>query len=169
MHKMFISLTLTYLALTLAACRGDSTGTAPPGLTPGLLASRYEGDDFSWEAPENLGAQVNTAAGETGPTLFDDDAAGTIMLYFASNRPGGPGGNDIYSSAQLADGTFAPAALVPELSSPLDDAAPVVRRDGLEMLLSSTRLGALGGQDIWVATRARTSDPWSTPADLGPL
>src|SRR3989454_12066510 len=28
--------------------------------------------------------------------------------------------------------------------------------------------GGVGGQDLWVATRATTADPWSTPVNLGP-
>ena len=30
------------------------------------------------------------------------------------------------------------------------------------------RPGGVGGQDLWVATRATTADPWSTPVNLGP-
>src|SRR2546430_5742213 len=105
-------------------------------------------------------------------TRFDCDWSSDVCssdLYFASDRPGGLGGTDIYAAAQLVDGTFGPAVLIPELSSPSDDVAPAVRRDGLEVFIASTRLGGLGEQDIWVATRATTSDPWSPAADLGPL
>ena len=128
---------------------------------------RDKRDDSGWEAPVNLGAAINTSASETGPEYFEDERSGTATLYFTSNRPGGPGGNDIYASTVLPDGTFAPPVLVAELSSPADDQGPTIRRDGLEMLLASNRPGTLGGMDIWVATRASTSDPWSTPVNLG--
>lgn len=39
--------------------------------------------------------------------------------------------------------------------------------DGLEVVFSSNRSGTLGAQDIWVATRASLSSPWSAPANLG--
>ena len=39
-------------------------------------------------------------------------------MYFASNRPGGLGGNDIYASTELDDGSFGPPVLVSELSGP---------------------------------------------------
>jgi WD40-like Beta Propeller Repeat len=43
-------------------------------------------------------------------------------------------------------------------------------RDGLELYFYSARSdlpGAQGGNDIYVATRAAASDPWSTPINLG--
>jgi Tol biopolymer transport system component len=33
----------------------------------------------------------------------------------------------------------------------------------------SLRTGGSGTQDLWTATRQSVSDPWSTPANLGPL
>ena len=40
-------------------------------------------------------------------------------------------------------------------------------RPGLEMFLTSDRPGTLGGLDLWVSTRATTTDPWSAPINLG--
>jgi hypothetical protein len=37
------------------------------------------------------------------------------------------------------------------------------------MFLASDRPGTLGAIDLWVATRAKTSDPWSAPVNLGPV
>jgi Tol biopolymer transport system component len=130
---------------------------------------RDKRDNFDWETAVNLGSGVNTGANEVGPALFEDDEAGTIVLYFASNRPGGLGGNDIYASRRLADGTFSAPVRVVELSSASDDNAPGIRRDGLEVFITSDRSGTLGGTDLWVATRAGTSEQWSTPVNLGPM
>lgn len=45
-----------------------------------------------------------------------------------------------------------------------------IRRDGLEIFLASDRPGPTPVPfDLWVATRASTSDPWSTPVNLGPV
>jgi Tol biopolymer transport system component len=136
-----------------------------------LYASRRRDkqDDFGWEAPVNLGSAVNTAAGEhSSVARFEDDATGIAILYFASNRAGGLGAYDIYASTQLPDGTLGPAVLVEELSTVAGDRDPAIRRDGLEMFLASNRPGTHGGLDLWVATRASTADPWSTPVNLGP-
>ena len=67
-----------------------------------------------------------------------------------------------------ADGNFGAPEIVAELSSVADDQVPAIRRDGLEIFFASNRFGTFGETDIWVATRASTSDPWSTPQNLGP-
>jgi hypothetical protein len=133
-------------------------------------------DDFAWEDPENLGNGVNSPSNEGGPAPFEDDATGTTTLYFISNRPGGMGGPDIYASTLQPDEAFGPAVLVEELSSPFGDIVPTIRRDGLEMLITSNRPGSLPfpppfagrSNDVWVSTRTTTADPWSTPTTLGP-
>ena len=136
-----------------------------------------ERDDFGWQVPRNVGEGVNTAANEAGPFVFEDETTDTITLYFDSNRPEGLGpytedvvhnGNDIYTSVLEADGTFGPAALVEELSTVQADRKPTIRRDGLELILTSDRSGGLGIIDLWVSTRESTRDPWSTPINMGP-
>jgi hypothetical protein len=124
-------------------------------------------DDLGWQPAVNLGSGVNTAANERGPSLFNDDATETTTLYFSSTRSGGVGGEDIYASSLQPDGTFAPPVNVLELNSVSGDSNPAIRRDGLEMFLGSARTGQLGGTDLWVSTRPSTSDPWSTPVNLG--
>lgn len=46
----------------------------------------------SWSVPGNLGANVNTADGETRPSVSWDGTS----LVFGSTRPGGEGSSDIY-------------------------------------------------------------------------
>jgi len=130
---------------------------------------RDKRDDFGWEPAENLGCVVNSPFDDNGPTIFEDDATGITTLYFNSPRPGGLGDVDIYASTLQADGTFGPGVLVPELSSPFRDTRVAIRRDGLEIFLSTGRPGGVGSEDIWVATRATTLDPWSPPVPLGPV
>jgi len=89
------------------------------------------------------------------------------LLFFNSNRTGGPGGTDIYVSARRPDGSFGAAELVEELSSPFQDLRAVVRSDGLETFLFSDRPGTLGDYDLWVSTRNSVSDPWTPPVNLG--
>lgn len=125
-------------------------------------------NDFAWSPAQNLGSNVNTSANELRAAQFEDDLTGVITLYFASNRAGGPGADDIYVATLLPDETFGPPVLVEELSSPFADLQPAIRRDGLEIVLSSSRPGTLGMLDFWVSTRASTSDPWSVPVHLGP-
>jgi hypothetical protein len=135
-------------------------------------------DDQGWSPPMNLGASVNSVAADVGPAYVEDEAGRTV-LYFTSNRPAPPGFGtaDIYRSVLGADGSFGPATLVPELSSPSGDARPAIRADGLELVLHSNRVGPppcapdsprpSGLQDLWVSTRASVADPWSCPVNLG--
>jgi len=117
-----------------------------------------------WSEPERLACAPegpNTALDEQGPSYFE--AGGEGYLYFSSSSAAVPG--DIYASRETADGSFGPASPVAELNSTGNDIQPNVRKDGLEVVFSSP--GANGGQDIYAATRDSTSEPWSTPVNLG--
>ena len=143
------------------------------GLADLYVARRHDKrDDLSWGPAENIGCVVNGPANDNGPTYFEDETTGITTLYFTSTRLGGPGDYDIYASTSVGDdGEFGPAVLVPELSATGRDTRTAIRRDGLEMFLSSDgagRVGGIGSQDVWVSTRATTLDPWSTPVNLGP-
>jgi Tol biopolymer transport system component len=71
-------------------------------------------------------------------------------------------------SGKAKGARFGPAAAASVLNDPAaNDIQPNVRADGLEVVFSSNRSGTLGSQDIWAATRARISDPWSAPVNLG--
>jgi hypothetical protein len=130
-------------------------------------------DDFGWQTPVNLGSGINSAATDAGPSFLErGDRWPTPpvipQLYIASNRPGGPGGLDLYVGS-VPGGWAGPPALVTELSSPQADLTPTVRRDGLEIIFASGRTGAMGGFDLWHAFRKSVREPWSTPTNLGPL
>lgn len=129
-------------------------------------------DDFGWQQPINLGPSINTSASEADPIYFVDPTAGEATLYFISNRLGvsnGKGGFlfDIYQSTRNEDGSFQPAVLNHELSSPYDDRRETIRRDGLLLIFTSDRPGGMGGLDLWVSRRRSTHDPWGVPVNLG--
>jgi Tol biopolymer transport system component len=125
-------------------------------------------DAFDWQPAVNLGSGVNSAAGENAPSYFENDGdGGAPQLFFASDRAGTLGGLDIYRSEGALDGSFGPPSNVGELNSSGGDSRPSVAHDGLEIFLQSNRLGTLGGADLWTATRQATTDPWSSPVNLG--
>jgi hypothetical protein len=126
-------------------------------------------DDFAWEQPVNAGPGINGPSEDAGAGYLENEEAGTPRLHFASDRPGGAGRSDIYVSAQAADGSWEPAVLVPELSSPANDQRPHVRFDGLELFVFSNRPGGFGLNDLWVSTRQTTLDAWSAPVNLGAM
>ena len=163
----------------------DANGVLPFGLNDIYVAHRQnKRQDLGpggWQDAVNVGAGVNTSFGDAGPFVFEDESTGVTTMYFTSSRPG-LGGNDIYTSTLQADGTFGPAQLVFEVSSPYNDQHPSISRDGLEMYFMSDRPGSTPNPDsgvsgppgepsldIWVSTRASTSDPWGAPQNLDVL
>ena len=116
-----------------------------------------------WREPTHLACAPegpNSALDEQGPSLVEVD--GAPQLYFSRSSATVPG--DVFVSEQ-----FGPATAVNELNTPGNDIQPNVRKDGREVVFSSNHAhpGAQGGQDIYVATRASTDDPWSAPVNLG--
>jgi hypothetical protein len=128
-------------------------------------------DDFGWQPPVNLGRDVNSTAGDFGPSYFENDDLGIPTLFFASSRPG-VGGVDIYRSELGAAGSFGPATLVAELSTPHNDFRPTIRFDGLEVIVDSNRpappeIPGTGLRDLWVSIRSSPVAVWSVPQHLG--
>ncbi len=62
-----------------------------------------------------------------------------------------------------------PANLGPKVNSSNPEYDPSISADGLELYYQSTRAGGYGDSDIYVTTRATTSDEWSQPVNLGPV
>jgi Tol biopolymer transport system component len=124
-------------------------------------------DDLAWTTPVPLAA-LNSPFDDVPGSVFEDEKSGDLVIYFSSNRPGGPGSYDVYRSRTRGDGTLRPPMLVEELSSPAQDLFPTVRKDGREIFLSSDRDGTLGSLDLWVAI-PRHGRRWSTPENLGPV
>lgn len=53
----------------------------------------------SWSAPVNMGAPLKTGAIDQRPYIASD----RVTLYFASDRPGGLGGLDLYVTTRSKD------------------------------------------------------------------
>ena len=87
---------------------------------------------------------------------------GTI-LYFASNRPGGHGGFDIYVS-YLKDGKWTlPENLGEEINTSGNEITPFF--DGTNLYFSSDYITGLGGFDVF--STSVTSGSWKSPSNMG--
>lgn len=117
-------------------------------------------DDHAWQAPVNLGPQVNGPGPESPLSIHGAD------FYFARN-PGSPGSRFHIFSSQMRGSVFGEATPVAELNSESDDRAPSVRFDGRELFLTSNRGGGFGDYDLWVSERAGDGVPWGVPVNLG--
>jgi hypothetical protein len=90
--------------------------------------------DGRWSVPVSLGNSVNTPDAEIHPFLHSSG-----RLYFASDRPGGMGGLDIWFS-NLAYGSWTkPVALDEPINSADDDFAFYAAQGGLQGYFSSNR------------------------------
>ncbi len=94
--------------------------------------SRTEGDN--WGIPVNLGPEINTSENELFPQIVGDS-----LLFFASDRPGGLGGLDIYYSLKRHL-DFSPAKPLPyPMNSPADDFSLLMNPSGRGGYLCSNR------------------------------
>jgi len=116
-----------------------------------------------WSTPENLGRSINTEFWESAPSLSPDKRD----LYFASNRPGGYGGNDIYVSHYLANGRWStPENLGPEINTIGDESTPFIHADNQSLYFTSSGHLGYGSNDLFVS-RKDANGKWGKPENLG--
>jgi Tol biopolymer transport system component len=109
-----------------------------------IWVSTRESTDAAWGAPVNVGAPVNSAANDFCPTISRDGHE----FYFVSNRSGGCGGDDIYTTRLRANGWDPVANLgcgdAGGANSAGNEASPfpiLERGTGPTLYFSSTRAG----------------------------
>ena len=116
-----------------------------------------------WQTPKNLGAPFNSPFNDH--CLFF--SADGNEAFWTSTRPGGYGGNDIWTSRKV-NGVWQPAVnLGPNVNSPHSDHHSIPSPDGKSLYVTSGRPGGFGGEDIYVTTRDRTG-AWGPLVNLGP-
>ena len=73
-----------------------------------------------------------------------------------------------FASCASADFVFGvPINPGTSVNSSSHEFSPSISADGLSLYFASDRPGGSGNFDLWVATRASTSDQWSVPVNLG--
>ncbi len=85
-------------------------------------------------------------------------------VIFASDRPGGYGGFDLYVSYRTAGGWSAPVNLGPEVNTPGDELFPYL--DGNVLYFASDWHPGFGGFDIF--RTEQQNGKWSRPTNMGP-
>lgn len=116
----------------------------------------------TWSDPKPLGGKINTHH-EQSVSLAPDNKT----LYFASDRPGGYGGSDIYMSVADANGVWGdPKNLGPVVNTKYNDGEMSIQPDGITMYFSSEGHNTMGGYDIFKTTK-NDSGKWTTPVNMG--
>jgi len=147
---------LVMIAVSAFSQNDGSTVSAPSAAT-----------GFStFSAPQNLGAVINAADTEFLPVV----APSGLSLYFATIRPGGLGGRDIYVSqrATLSSAWGAPQSLA-ILNTSSNESVGSISPDGREMFMESDRPGGMGISDIYLSTRTDPNNDfgWTAPVNIG--
>ncbi|MDH7516550.1 MAG: OmpA family protein [Bacteroidota bacterium] len=127
-----------------------------------------EGKDLRMQKRVDNFDFVNTSYWESQPSISPDGKT----LYFASDRPGGFGGTDIWMTRKQDDGTWGPPVnLGPDINTKGDERTPSIAFDNKTLYYASDGFPdhepnkAAGGFDIYV-TRWQGSR-WSRPMNLG--
>lgn len=117
-----------------------------------------------WTNPQNMGSSVNTNFWESQPSLSADGRT----LYFASNRPGGLGGYDIWWTKRSGLVWSRPVNAGPWINTKWDELSPNRHADGSSLYFRSDGWPGYGSFDIFLARNER-GKAWNTPPlNLGP-
>lgn len=164
------ALALVGAGLFCAACSQQDAPLAPDGDLPGLASAAAVHQPFgrwAWAVSVDPGGgnHINTDALEGCPSESTDGR----FLFFASNRPGGHGGIDIWVARRSspAEPWGDPQNLPAPVNSAANDFCPTPLPGG-ELLFVSNRAGGCGDgtADIY-RTRLHPGGGWLAPEHLG--
>lgn len=125
-----------------------------------IMVSKLVDNEFS--APVALNGNINTVDYWEGSCSISADGR---FLYFASERPEGLGGRDIWVSENI-DGDWGPAVnMGPNINTPYNDDAPFIHPDGITLFFSSQGHQSIGGYDIMFSIKE--GNEWTKPKSMG--
>jgi outer membrane protein OmpA-like peptidoglycan-associated protein len=138
------------------------TKQGPEGSNTDIYTVDYV--DEKWSEIKNLGDRVNDPVWwDSQPTISAD---GTT-LYFASNRPGGRGGIDIYMTKKMVNGEWGtPENMGDSINTQYDEKSPFIHSDSQTLYFSSNGHPGIGGYDIFYS-RGDGKGGWKNPANIG--
>ena len=126
-----------------------------------LYISKFRGS--RWTPPKKLDSNINSKYDERGACFGDNGR----VIYFASNRPNGYGGFDIYVSKQEGKDWGTPINLGPTINSKYDEVNPFMLPGETKFYFSSDGHNSMGGLDIFLSNRIESFTKWSKPENLG--
>ena len=127
-----------------------------------LYYSEYDG--FEWSAPKPLPGKINrNDSWESQPSLSSDGR----VLFFASDRPGGFGGSDIWYATRKSDGTWSdPINMGSSINTERNERSPFLHTDSKTLYFSSNGHEGLGEQDIFYS-KMDEKRRWTAPVNIG--
>ncbi|MTI30938.1 OmpA family protein [Xanthovirga aplysinae] len=129
-----------------------------------VFVSELKGEE-NWSIPTILGKNINSVNYAVTSVAVSAD---NQLLFFASNKPGGNGGFDIYVSKQDEQGNWGPSDnLGPVINTEYDEESPFIDYDGKTLYFSSKGHQGMGGYDIFRSEYDSTAGEWTEPINLG--
>lgn len=126
-------------------------------------AKQYDG---TWGNIVALPKHINQSGTiNTHPACGYDFLLKKEVLYFASNRPGGKGGFDIWFCTVERDGTFGNPVNLP-YNTEHDEVTPHFFTHGQMVFFSSNKPEGKGGFDVYRCEKT-TTGTWEAPDNLG--
>ena len=119
-------------------------------------------NDTRWSNCLKLNKNINTKYWESHGFISEDGN----QLVFASDRPGGFGGLDIYISHKMNGDWGPPVNLGPEINTPFNEERPFLINSGKTLFFSSQGHKNVGGYDIF-RSGLQSNGLWSDPVNLG--
>jgi len=116
-----------------------------------------------WMQPASLGNKINTSGWESHPSLSADGRT----LYFASDRPGGQGKEDIWVTTLDSSNSWTrPVNLGDKVNTIESDMTPFIHANGTTLYFSSRGWTGMGGMDLFFSEK-KDSAGWTGPKNLG--
>jgi tetratricopeptide (TPR) repeat protein len=116
----------------------------------------------NWYSAVRLNKNINTRYWESHGAVSEDDN----QLIFASDRPGGFGGLDLYVSRKV-NGEWGPAVnMGPEVNTRFNEDRPFLANHDKTLFFSSQGHENMGGYDLFRSDKLSTG-AWKKPENMG--
>lgn len=132
----------------------------------GDIYEAFRKPDNTWTFPQPLSENINSAGFNESAVSISPDGS---ILFFASDRPGGQGGIDIYYSIKDPDTDEWTRSrnLGDKINTEFNDDGPFIDYDGKTLYFSSQGRDGMGGYDIFKSVYDSAKAEWGEPENLG--
>lgn len=156
------------VANALSGSKRSSTSLSLGGLGLNDIWVSHKTNE-GWSEPQNLSdipgePPVNSAYSDHC-LYFSADGN---EAFWTSTRPGGYGGDDIWTSRRVNGEWSAPENLGPNVNTAGDEHMSIPTPDGKSLYVTSSRAGGFGNEDIYITTRD-FDGKWGELVNLGSL
>lgn len=124
----------------------------------------------TWGTPKPIAGNINVdGSSSLAPFIFEED--GKEIMIFASDRPNGFGGMDLWKAERAIGSDVAvfgtPTNLGAEINTSGNEVTPFFDTETRVLSYSTNGAVSLGGYDVYHATATKGFDGWKTPVNPG--